>query len=207
VAKTATEFQFDLTGGQLALDLANTISHRDDPVFRNEHLTGYADLLAFARQAGAVSRQQANEISVYGQRHTAEAARSFKKIISLREAIYRAFAAIATKKSPAPADLALLNDFAIGALQHRCLARSNGGYKWQWRADEKSPLDRILWAAAQAAAELLTSSDLRIVRFCQAPDCEWLFLDHSRNHSRRWCDMTICGNREKARRHYQRSRE
>ena len=42
------------------------------------------------------------------------------------------------------------------------------------------------------------------VRICEAPDCEWLFYDTSKNRSRRWCDMRQCGNRMKARRHYRR---
>lgn len=66
-------------------------------------------------------------------------------------------------------------------------------------------LERILWPIAQSAAELLTSSELGTVRLCEAPDCAWLFLDQSCNRSRRWSDMKVCGNRQKARRHYQRT--
>jgi predicted RNA-binding Zn ribbon-like protein len=67
-------------------------------------------------------------------------------------------------------------------------------------------LHRLLWPIAESAAELLTSQEVSSIRLCEAPDCDWLFLDNSRNRSRRWCDMKICGNREKARRHYRRSR-
>jgi predicted RNA-binding Zn ribbon-like protein len=84
------------------------------------------------------------------------------------------------------------------------LEATNGGYGWK-RIAGGNPLEQLIWPIAQAAAELLTSDELRLVRFCEAPDCEWLFLDHSRNGSRRWCDMTTCGNRAKARRHYQRA--
>jgi predicted RNA-binding Zn ribbon-like protein len=62
----------------------------------------------------------------------------------------------------------------------------------------------MLWPIASSAADLLTSERLKKVRLCEAKTCTWLFLDESRNHSRRWCDMKVCGNREKARRHYQR---
>ena len=61
----------------------------------------------------------------------------------------------------------------------------------------------ILWPIAKSAADLLIPPELE-VRLCKAPDCAWLFLDKSRNRSRRWCDMKVCGNRQKARRHYQR---
>ena len=74
---------------------------------------------------------------------------------------------------------------------------------WTWQ-EAPSCIDLLLWRIAQAAAELLTSPDLQRVRRCDASNCRWLFLDKSKNHSRRWCDMKICGNREKARAYYQR---
>jgi predicted RNA-binding Zn ribbon-like protein len=202
--KQLSEYEFDLTGGNLSLNLANTVSRRDDPERRKEHLENYADVVAFALQSGILTPKQARELRSYAKQHEGEARQSFRKLIALREALFRAFSAIAQEKLAGPADLGLLSNCAVEALQHRSLERANGGYRWEWRS-EGSPLDRILWAAAQSAADLLTSEQLKIVRYCAAPDCEWLFLDHSRNRSRRWCDMTSCGNREKARRHYQRA--
>lgn len=207
VAKNQAEFEFDLTGGQLALDLANTVSRRGDPNRRRDHLESYRDAIAFARQAGAISAKQAAELLAYAEQHGNQARRSFQQVIKLREAVYDVFAAIAQGKSPAAEDLSVISDFAREALQHRCLARMNGGYRWEWQVKEGALLGRMVWPMAQAAADLLTSDDIAIVRWCEAPDCEWLFLDHSRNRSRRWCDMTTCGNREKARRHYHRAHE
>lgn len=199
------EFQFDLTGGQLALDLANTVSRRGDPVRRKEHLDSYLDVLSFLRQSKIASPKQTNALHEYVLHHPAEARRSFARVIRLREAIYRVFAAIAQREPVPAADLQLISDFSIEALRHRALTRMNGGYGWQWIADANNPLDRFLWTMAHAATDLLTSDELKIVRFCEAPDCEWLFLDRSRNRSRRWCDMKSCGNRAKARRHYERA--
>jgi len=198
------EFKFDLTGGMLCLDFANTVSRRDDPELRREHLAGYGDVVSFARQSALLSPKHAGLLCSFAEQHASQAQRIFQRALELREALYRAFAAIAQKKIPAASDLQKVNDAALDALQHRSLARANGGYRWEWQSDEKNPLDRILWQVAQSAAELLTSDKLRALRFCEAPDCEWLFLDNSRNRSRRWCDMTSCGNRQKARRHYQR---
>jgi len=207
VAKRQPEFEFDLTGGQLALNFANTVSRRHDPDRRKEHLESYADVIAFAKQSGIISLKQAKELRDRAERPAPEAVRSFRKAIAMREMLYRVFSAIAQGKTASARDLDLMNDFAIEALRHRCLARANEAYRWEWQSNGKQPLDRILWEVAQAAADLLTSKELQLVRFCEAPDCEWLFLDHSRNRSRRWCDMTSCGNRQKARRHYQRSRD
>src|SRR3989442_8269959 len=65
----------------------------------------------------------------------------------------------------------------------------------------------LIWPIARSAADLLTSDEQRqLVRECGAPDCLWLFLDTTKNRSRQWCSMQSCGNREKARRHYQRLR-
>jgi predicted RNA-binding Zn ribbon-like protein len=205
-ATQKSEFQFDLTGGHLALDLANTVSRRGDSARRREHLDSYLDVLSFLRQSKVLSAKQVQELSHAVLHNPSDARRSFARIIRLREAIYRVFAAIAQRKLVAARDLSLISEFAVEALRHRALTPVNGGYAWQWIADDRNPFDRLIWPMAQAATDLLTSDELKIVRFCEAPDCEWLFLDHSRNHSRRWCDMTSCGNRAKARRHYERLR-
>ena len=106
---------------------------------------------------------------------------------------------------PVRADVQQINDFALEALQHRKLAQRNGDYRWEWQSNENDLSIGILWPVAESAAELLTLGRCPAIRDCRAPDCEWLFLDHSRNRSRRWCDMKSCGNRQKARRHYQRA--
>jgi predicted RNA-binding Zn ribbon-like protein len=207
-ARRRTEFQFDLTGGHSALDLANTVSRRHDLERRKEHLEDYADLLSFAVQDKIVSSQEASRLRQQADRNKVEALRSFRKAILLREAIYRVFAAIAQRKGPFPEDLQMLSDYAVEALRHRRLVPANGRtYRWEWQEEGKNQLDQILWPVAQAASDLLTAAELESLRWCEAPDCEWLFLDHSRNGSRRWCDMKSCGNRAKARRHYRRARE
>jgi len=205
--KRQTVYEFDLTAGILCLDFANTISRRENPEQAKEHLATYADLVIFARQSGLFGTRQANELGAYAEHHPNQALRIFRHALTLRETLYRTFAAIAQNQSPVAGDLQQVNDAALDALQHRCLARADGGYRWEWQWDDKNPLERVLWPIAQSAAELLTSDKLRTVRYCDAPDCEWLFLDNSRNRSRRWCDMTSCGNRQKARRHYQRMHE
>ena len=115
------------------------------------------------------------------------------------------FRSIAAGRHAPPADVQQINDFALAALRHRKLAQRNRDYRWEWQSSGSDFLDRILWPIAESAAELLTSEARTAIRECEAPDCEWLFLDHSRNRSRRWCDMKSCGNRQKARRHYQRA--
>lgn len=115
------------------------------------------------------------------------------------------------------ASLAILNGYLKDALAHRRIAPvaasasgpisipvmvSNGAaFAWKW-VGEGSNLAAPFWPIAIAAAELLASRDLALVRECRSHTCRWLFLDTSKNHSRRWCDMGTCGNRLKARRYY-----
>ena len=199
------DYEFDLTGGHPALNLANTVSRRSDPERRKEHIDSYADFVSFARQSALIASKQANELNHAAQKDESAARQAFRRTIALREALYRAFSSIAQQKPAGTADLRVINDYALDALQHRALISANGGYRWEWRTDARNSFERILWPIAQSAAELLTSEDLKAVRFCEADDCEWLFLDNSRNRSRRWCDMKSCGNRAKARRHYERA--
>ena len=198
-------YEFDLTGGHPALNLANTVSRRSDPERRREHLESYADFVSFARQSALLSSKQANELNHSIRQHETAARQVFRRTLVLREALYRVFSAIAQDRPPGSQDLRTINDFAVDALQHRTLTGVNGEYRWEWRSDAKNSFERALWPIAQSAADLLTSEELKNVRFCEAEDCEWLFLDNSRNRSRRWCDMKSCGNRAKARRHYERS--
>lgn len=203
----AKPFQFDLSGGNLALDFANTVSRRHIPERRREHLESYANLLSFSEQSTMMASKELNGLRTYAAKHGNDAQRGLRKAIVLREALYRAFATIAQQDAARADDLKVIAGYALDALRHRRLTRINGAYSWQWESGGKTPLDRILWPIAQSAADLLTSAELQMVRFCEAPDCEWLFLDRSRNRSRRWCDMASCGNRQKARRHYQRTHD
>ena len=200
-----TEYEFDLSGGVRCLDFANTVSRRKLPQRSTDHVNSYDDLVAFAEQSKVLSPRQAGDLRVHARRHSAEAQNALQRAIAYRESLYRAFSALAQGKAVTPDDLEQINDIAVEALAHRRLARTQDGYRWEWERNPKNMLDRILWPIAQSAAELLTSSQLDTVRMCEAPDCAWLFLDQSRNRSRRWCDMKVCGNRQKARRHYQRT--
>ncbi len=174
---------------------------------RKEHLAGYSDLVAFAEQSKLLSPKLAGTLRAHANRNGIDARNAFRKSILLREALYRVFSATAAAKPARPDDVERIGDFALEALKHRKLTRTNGDYRWEWQSDGTNLLDRILWPIAESAANLLTSEDRAAIRECDAPDCEWLFLDHSRNGSRRWCDMKSCGNRQKARRHYQRAHE
>jgi predicted RNA-binding Zn ribbon-like protein len=102
------------------------------------------------------------------------------------------------RDDPDAGDLDLLADEAGRAAAERRLVAGREAYVFAW--PESDRLEQLIWPVALSAAELLTSEERPRVKECAADDCNWLFLDMSRNRSRRWCDMKVCGNRAKARR-------
>jgi predicted RNA-binding Zn ribbon-like protein len=190
------------TGGALCLEFTNTTSARrtDSP---SEQLHRYTDLLAWATGVGAVSPALAAHLGVVSESRQQEAAAALQRALALREAIYAIFMAHASGSLPAAGDLALLNAALAEAMPHRRLAATDEGFGWQWEEDAEA-LTQILWPVARSAADLLTSPDLSRVRQCAGATCDWLFVDHSKNRSRRWCDMQECGNVEKVRRYRRR---
>lgn len=190
------------TGGALCLEFTNTTSarHTEEP---SEHLHTYADLLAWAEKAGVLSPALAARLAAAAAGRPAQAEAALEQAIALREAIYAIFTAHAGSRAPAEDDLALLNAALAAALPHRRLAVMAEGFAWQWEEDPAS-LAQMLWPVAHSAASLLTSPDLSRVRECAGATCDWLFVDHSKNRSRRWCDMQECGNVEKVRRYRRR---
>jgi predicted RNA-binding Zn ribbon-like protein len=192
-----------LYAGWLCLDFANTVEPRQGEP-RRDHLRGYADLVGWAVHAGALGRPQATPLLAAAARSPAAAGASFRAAIVLREATYGAFAAVAGGATPAAADLAAIQRAYAEAMRHARLLPEPGGLAWAFPEDA---LDRAWWPLARSAVELATAGPLERVKQCPAPPgCGWLFLDGSKNRSRRWCSMRECGNQDKARRQTARRR-
>ncbi|NNG17837.1 MAG: hypothetical protein HKM89_15285 [Gemmatimonadales bacterium] len=196
---------FELSGGELCLDFANTLDARPTDTPR-ELLTDYADLVRWSVQAKIVTPRVARRLKNQAARSHRKAAGALRRARELREAIFDLCSAAARRVPPQGAAVGVLNRHLPGVLEHLRLARDNSDYRWVWEAAGEDALDRMLWPVVRSAAELLTSERLDRVRQCSAEDCDWLFLDLSKNRSRRWCDMTVCGNRSKVRRFRQAQR-
>jgi predicted RNA-binding Zn ribbon-like protein len=203
ISASAPSEPFELSGGALCLDFANTWGDRGRP--ESERLRGYGDLLAFARQAGLVDERQAAALERRARRRGEEAERALAAAAGLREALYRIFSARAAGAEPAAADLERLNAALAEAAPGLRIERRDGGFAWGW-SDPAESLAAPLRPVVRSATELLTSDELDRVRECDGARCTWLFLDRSRNRSRRWCSMESCGNRAKVHRHYRRQR-
>ena len=200
-------YRYEFIGGEPCLDFTNTVGG-DRRTTPTEHLHSYADLVSWARQGGVTSPAQARALLLRAEREPAAAAETLASAIVLREALFRAFVAIAEGKRPATGDLDPLNRALTEALSHRRIVQSGRGYALGW--DDSDDLGRMLWPVAQSAADLLTDEHRSRVKLCglwEEDGCSWLFVDSSRNGSRRWCTMEDCGNKAKARRHYARTRK
>lgn len=147
-----------------------------------------------------------DEAAKWSSSHPEEAARLFVEAIAAREAIYRIFSALASGNGARDQDLDVLNRGLETAPMRTRLARADRGYAWRAEVAEVSApalLGPILWSAG----DLLVKNVHERIRQCANEKCLWLFLDESKNGTRRWCDMTSCGNRAKARRHYLKAKQ
>jgi len=199
----AHEYVFDFTGGNLCLDFTNTLDGtRTSPT---ERLKTYPDLVAWGRQADILSDGEARQLAQLAAGHPRDAARVLTKAVAIRELLYRIFSSVIDGSPTRPEDLATLNAALSPTLDRLRIGARARGFGWAW-APAGDALDRMLWPVLRSAGDLLVSGELRGVRRCAGETCNWLFLDTSRNHSRRWCDMRSCGNRAKARRHYARKK-
>jgi predicted RNA-binding Zn ribbon-like protein len=189
----------DLIGGALCLDFVNTVGFRGDTENPNEYLTSYDELLIWTEISGAIGRAEGRSIKKEMRRRKTDAAGVLEKAIKLREALAKLFT---DSSDPAPS-LTVVNNMLARAPARKAIVPAAQGYDWQTEA-QYDPLLQPLWAVLWSAADLLTSDRLQRVTKCHNERCSWLFLDLSRNRSRRWCSMADCGNRAKARRHYAR---
>jgi predicted RNA-binding Zn ribbon-like protein len=194
--------RFDLSGGHPVLDLVNTLDNRFSLAGPQELLGDYGDLLRFMEESRLLSGPQAQALSATG---AAAQGRVLRAVRALREAAAAVLYALANER-PIPATQ--LQELAAGAqvaARHRelCLRSPSAAapfaqLQWQWA--DLQQVEAPLWILADAAISLAISPEMRRLRACEADTCRWLFLDTSKNHSRRWCNMKICGNRMKARR-------
>jgi predicted RNA-binding Zn ribbon-like protein len=195
--------RFELIG-VLCLDFINTLDDRfsDEP---KELLNSYLDLARFGEDAGILGDAQLEHLFERCRESPARAKLALEAAIQMREAMYAVFWALVQKKPVPKAQLMILNWYAQEAARHMTLVETNGRFAWKF--DEPgNEFDAPLWPIARSAADLLASDRLQFVRACASKTCEWLFLDESKNHRRRWCDMTKCGNRAKVSSFYKRKK-
>ena len=184
--------QFQFIAGNLALDFANTVHSvgEDDP---QDDLQTYSDLMVWAQGA-----------NFKGSKDRGEDTSALAMFKDLRDCIYEIFSAVSGGHNPGAEALARFNRHLQSATSTVQICRAHGNYSL--RSASSSLNHRLQFEVTRAAAELLLSDKLSRIRQCAGETCTWLFLDTSRNGTRKWCEMQACGNRAKIRRFRKRLR-
>ncbi len=194
--------RFSRIGGHLALDFANTVGNHRAHTPRDYFVT-FEDLLQWAWEAGLIDRPTADAMRGRADHDPAATTGLLRRAITLREVIYGAFSASAEGR-PVPAEHVAFLDSVLqsfpATLRLRAEADGCVCVRQAGPTDEEALLGPVAWAAA----ELLAADRLAKIRECADAHCGWLFLDLTKNRSRRWCAMGDCGSRAKARRYYRR---
>ena len=204
---------FELLAGNLCLDFINTLDNRPSGEPK-ELLDNYYDLAQFGEDTGILTAEQIHHLSERVLLMPDEADNAVRRARDLREALHQIFSALMNQQTVPYLAMEKLNANLHDAALHSRLVQSKalesetlqeGPLVWRFDKVESS-FNAILWPIARAAADLLASNNVALVRTCSSPACQWFFLDTSKNHRRRWCDMKVCGNRAKVRKFYARKR-
>ena len=190
---------------ELCLNYANTLMWRGSET-PEESLHELADLLGWIERSAGLSARASREIKNLAHRHPRTAARVFAEAVAIREVIFRVFSAIALGQGIGDPDFAALKGALVKAPKRIRLERAGDSYAWRiepLRLSAPEILAPVLWSAG----DLVLNAGHRRIRQCANERCLWLFVDESKNASRRWCAMASCGNRAKARRHYSRLKQ
>jgi predicted RNA-binding Zn ribbon-like protein len=191
----------ELVGGVLCLDFANTINSRRQPV--HDYLQTYSDLAEWAVKLGFLSATNRNQLQKLESKDSKNAEHSLREALVIRDLIYQLFSKIARNSKPTQKDIDLLVESFGEAISHGSFVSQNNHFTIDWPMERS--LDTVLWPILYSAGRLLLSNELIHVKEC--PNCGWLFLDTSKNQSRRWCSMNTCGSRDKMRRYLRRTRK
>lgn len=184
-----------LIGGALAFDFANTASGRGGPEAR-DHLTAPDHVLLWAEHAGILDASAAAALRARVIGPTPEIPDLLDRALELRECVHAIASAVAAHTPPDADALTRLSTLTAAALAAATLAAQDGGFRWTWPTDPPG-LWTVLGPIALSAVGLLRDGDLHRLKQCHGEHCGWIFFDTSKNNSRRWCEMSVCGNRAK----------
>ena len=196
--------RWPLRGGNPWLDLANTEAFRGTG-HEADLLHSYEMVVAWSMSAGVMQPSEAGALLKAAAESPDAAAKQLARIRELRRAVHVVMQSVAQRTEPPEAALATLNAFLAESQGHGQIERHNGDYEVRFRPEDDMAMP--IWRLTDFAARLLLSPDREYVRECPGHECGWLFLDTTKNHSRRWCDSADCGNKARVRAYSNRKRE
>lgn len=195
---------FRCPGGALCLDFCNTGQEvRDGGT--EEWITSFADLVDWLEAADALGGKQAARLRSAATSSPQNAKALWARAIEFREALARVLLARTEGRKPQASDLKVIDEEYARSAPFARLATTDEGFAWSLDPSTEA-LDAALRPIVESAVGLLTSPRLARLRRCGNSTCYWLFLDETKNCSRRWCEMASCGNVMKVRRHRARQR-
>jgi predicted RNA-binding Zn ribbon-like protein len=193
--------QRETGAGKLCLAFADTARAED----KEEELNGIGDLLQWATKMGVLSSAESGRLAKHYAGNRRQAAADLAMAVAVRDLLRSILTGIANGRPLRDRDIAELNS-ALAQTPALLRVSHAGAVGTQWDSAAEG-LPKVLFQVLVDAANLLASDRRERIRECSSAECTMLFIDASRNGSRRWCDMNVCGNRMKARRHYARSRK
>jgi len=192
-----------LDGGWLCLDFINTVGNRKTETYI-EYLGSYGDLLHWSERVEMLTRKQIMALRSLSAKEALKAGKSWIKVLEARETLYNLLLSIVKQEPPAKITVAAYNKLlsnSLRNLQHNFSHSQKPEMEWK----AKNDLDLPLYPIIKSVYDLLTSNLIHKVKECYA--CGWLYLDRSKNNSRRWCNMQTCGSLNKSRNFYQRHKQ
>jgi len=187
-----------LIGGELALDFANTSSGRGSTNHK-DHIVRSSHVAQWAAHARLIPPADSKWLAAAVETDATLGARLLREALAVRENIYELGAALAAGRLAPPKCIETLAKSYARALARGRLTPSGENFGWAWSPRE-APVEAVLGPISLSALTLLQQADLTRVKQCQGHECGWLFFDTTKNKSRRWCEMKICGNRAKQKR-------
>ena len=201
-SKDLPENRFLFVGNYLCLDFINTeMAEAGRPVDR---LNSFDSLVAWLVQSQTLDQKQAEEI--LGNWKGRKAGSIFQDATELRASLREMAERVVKGRTVPQSTVTAINEWLAHQTGHAELKRVSGGFEKRFRAEFRD-LAQLLWPVAESACDLLCYADLTLVKKCENPACVLFFYDTTKNHSRRWCSMSVCGNRMKVAAHYQRLRK
>jgi predicted RNA-binding Zn ribbon-like protein len=202
MANEETGNRFYFVANLLCLDLVNTeVIQNGSPA---DLLEGFNDFVAWCVAAQTISVSAAKEaLSKWSDESGVEAA--FEKVKRFRAVLRRMAESVVEGKNVPQTALTQINELLRERAGYEEVIRDKENYRKRFH-QTITETTHLLVPVAESAADLLTTGDLSLVKKCESPDCVLYFYDNTKNHARRWCSMSACGNRAKAAAHYQRIR-
>ena len=202
MGEPSSQIPFLFVGNQLCLDFINTqLVLNGRPV---DLLATFSDLVTWLVQVDRLTEEEAKKLDRQWGRQVKgtqilEQARAFR--VTLREMVER----IAGGGPVPQAAIEAINDMLRYRIGYPRLTSRSGKFERGYQVESQGA-HQLLGLLAEAATNLLCTCDFSLVKKCQNSACVLFFYDTTKSHARRWCSMTMCGNRSKVAAHYRRHR-